>query len=65
MGIGNDRVFMNFIQRELRAGKCKIEIPAEILQGVSNEAMREAKALVKLSGAKIVSVDVEPGMWGA
>ena len=58
MGQGNDRIFINFIQRELRAGKSKIEIPAEYLQDVSGEAMREGKALVKLSGAKIVSVDV-------
>ena len=58
MGQGNDRVFINFIQRELRAGKCKIQIPAELLQGVGEEAMREAKALVKISGARIVSVDV-------
>lgn len=58
MGQGNDRVFINFIQRELRAGKSKIEIPTELLQGVSKEAMKEAKALVKLSGAKISSVDV-------
>lgn len=61
MGLGNDRVFINFIQQELRSGKSKIKIPDELLQGVSNEAMREAKALVKLSGAKIVSVDVELG----
>ena len=63
MGNGSDWVFINFIQKELRAGKKRIEIPADILQGASQEAMREAKALVKLSGARIVSVDVEPGMW--
>jgi hypothetical protein len=57
MGMGNDRLFINFIQRELRSGKSKIEIPDELLQGVSKEAMREGKALVKLSGARIISVN--------
>ena len=58
MGTGNDRLFMNFIQQELRSGKQKIEIPGELMQDVSNEALKEARALVKLSGAKITSVDV-------
>lgn len=58
MGHGNDMMFINFIQRELRAGKQKVRIPAELLQGVSEEAMKEGKALIKLSGAKIVSVDL-------
>ncbi|MCK4888142.1 MAG: hypothetical protein KAS96_12200 [Planctomycetes bacterium] len=58
MGQGNDRLFINYIQQELRSGKSKIEIPNELLQGVSKEAMREGKALVKLSGAKIVSIDM-------
>lgn len=61
MGTGNDQLFMNFIQQELRSGKTKIEIPGELMQDVSNEALREARALVKLSGAKIVSADVEMG----
>jgi hypothetical protein len=47
--------FMNFIQQELRAGKKKIKVPAELLQGVSAAAMNEAKSLVRLSGAQIVS----------
>lgn len=59
MSRGNDRIFINFIQRELRAGKTKIGIPDELLRGVSSEVMREAKALVKLSGAEIVSIDVK------
>jgi hypothetical protein len=58
MGHGSDWNFINFVQMELRAGKTRIKIPAELLQGASEEAMNEAKALVKLSGAKIVSVDV-------
>ena len=58
MGQGSDWNFINFVQAELRAGKSKIRIPAELLQGVSEETMKEAKALIKLSGAKIVSVDV-------
>lgn len=58
MGRGNDICFINFIQNELKTGKTKIKIPAELLQGVSEEAMSEAKALVRLSGAKIVSVDM-------
>ena len=58
MGQGNDMMFLQFIQRELRTGTKKVGIPAELLQGVSKEAMKEGKALVKLSGAKIVSVDV-------
>lgn len=63
MGQGNDRLFMNFIQQELRSGKSKIEIPGELMQDVSRETLREAKSLVKLSGAKIVSINVKPGMW--
>lgn len=59
MAQGNDWSFMNFIQRELRAGKIKIQIPAELLHGVSEEAMKEAKSLVKLSGAKITSIDMD------
>jgi len=58
MGQGSDLKFINFVQSELRAGKTRIKIPAELLQGVSDEAMNEAKALIKLSGARIVSVDV-------
>ena len=58
MGQGNDRVFINFIQRELRAGKTKIKIPAELLSNVSEETLKEAKSLVKLSGANISSIDV-------
>jgi hypothetical protein len=58
MGQGCDLKFINFVQSELRAGKAKIKIPAELLQGVSDEAMNEAKALIKLSGAKIVSINV-------
>jgi len=58
VGIGNDRAFINFIQRELRAGKTTIQIHAELLRGVSQEATREARALVKLSGAKILSIHV-------
>jgi hypothetical protein len=54
---------MNFIQQELRSGKSKIEIPGELMQDVSRETLREAKSLVKLSGAKIVSINVKPGMW--
>ena len=58
MGQGSDWDFINFIQRELRAGKTKIKIPAELLQGVSKETMKEANSLVKLSGAKISSVNM-------
>ncbi len=59
MGTGNDRLFMNFIQQELRSGKTKIGIPGELMQDVSDEALREARALVKLSGAKISSINVK------
>ena len=58
MGSGNDRNFMTFIQQELRSGKSKIEISGELMQDVSDEALSEARALVKLSGAKIVSINV-------
>ena len=58
MGQGSDLKFINFVQMELRTGKTRIKIPAELLQGVSEEAMSEAKALIKLSGAKIVSINV-------
>ena len=59
MGQGSYWNFINFIQRELRAGKSRVELPAELLQGVSKEAMAEGKALAKLSGAKIISVGTE------
>ncbi len=59
MGQGSDWIFINFIQRELKAGKTKIKIPAELLQSVSEEAIREAKSLVKLSGARISSISVD------
>jgi len=58
MSQGNDWDFINFIQKELRVGKTKIKIPAELLQGVSKETMKEAKSLVKLSGARIESVNI-------
>lgn len=63
MGTGNDRLFMNFIQQELRSGKQKIEIPGELMRDVSDEALREARALVKLSGASFTSINVKPDMW--
>ena len=63
MGQGNDRLFINFIQQELRSGKQKIEIPGDLMRDVSDEALREARALVKLSGARFTSINVKPDMW--
>lgn len=56
MGQLSDWNFINYVKKELRAGKSKIDIPSELLLGVSDQAMKEAQSLVKLSGAKITSV---------
>ncbi|RKY10505.1 MAG: hypothetical protein DRP56_00750 [Planctomycetota bacterium] len=58
MGRGNDWIFINFIKKELNSGKTRIEIPGELLQGVSKEILNEARALVKLAGAKISTINI-------
>ena len=56
MAYGNaaDQALLQFVSREIRAGTRKVDIPAHLLDHVTEEAMQEAQQLAALSGVELV-----------
>jgi hypothetical protein len=46
-------VLLNYVRKELNRGKTKIDIPAPILTGVSDEVLIEIRRLCKLNGVSV------------
>jgi len=50
---GADEHLINFVEKQLNAGKTIIRIPSWMLDDVSKEVIQEVRRLCKLNGAEI------------
>lgn len=56
MGSYADQQLLDYVQRLIRTGTTRIDIPSELVEFASDEAIREMKALCQLSGVRISAI---------
>ena len=49
----NDYMLIQFVQREIAAGKQSIIVPSELVRETSPEVQKEVRSLCKISGVSI------------
>lgn len=52
--MSTDQALLQFLQRAINTGAKKIEVPAYLLSEATDAAVKEARALCRLSGVDIV-----------
>jgi len=55
-----DRALFDYVNKIINTGATEIEIPYHLLEFASEEGLLEVKRMCKITGVRIVGVDVYP-----